>query len=479
MPADPPGDQAPNTALLRIAEAVGELRAAVQNPSLRAISDAIKASEHTGTASHTTVGWILNAKRTTSWASLEAVVLELVRMQLALKASIEDEDPAAVKAAQLALEGEQRARFKVLWLEARQEKESGESDATRAARCFSLHLHKLIIEPFKGDMLGISAALRRLGAAGNSHADLLAEHFPGVVDGSRTPHIQDVDVLLELCRQHGKPASPSSEKVFRESYAELLRWTSPATHRLLLHHQDQMRAHEARHRSHADEARRQHRGPNTGKIGQLEVFQQRTHADTKRLVARVKTLESVVSTLEAENQELRQRLRHYEPDAESTATSPVKAASHQVLQGPMIPGSAPINTADPALRSTIPSWAAIAPRQQPVAHFDAFGWNTFTPQTGHKRTSERAVSAADPNTTHAFTDFPNQENQVAVSESISSEISDATSTTTGGWTPENALPSAQPSLLEEVQASSGVSGKPSFFKTLFKRGRGRHARRDT
>jgi hypothetical protein len=502
MPAGPPGDQAPNTALQRIAEAVKNLRSAAGNPSLRAISAAIGDGKYSGTASHTSIGLIINAKQLTAWATLEAVVLELVRMRESLQPlpEGEDEPPAKAKARRQALVDEQTkqsTRLRILWLEARQERKSGESDGTRANERFSLNLYRLLIEPFKG-VSGVSAALRSLDVAKHPRAADLANHFPGIVDGGRTPQIWDIEDLLELRRQSGRPVDLPGEEEFRESYAELLRWTSPTLYEFLRHHQEQARAHAQQLHALQAEA---HSASRLAKAADLEVFQSsvvRHSADNKRLTAYVKTQQTRINALEAEVRKLRHQINRYESDGADTPMTTVNLDHSQVLQGPMIPGTAPTGRpAEPSLHATIPSWEAIVPRQQPAAHFDAFGWSSYTPgatqelpypgeeceaafsysaaptrdyssgQSSHayavntdlRRLSK--ISVLDPYS--PFADFPDQKNQLNISESAANRPSE----------PANealALPPGQ---------HARKNRKKSYLKSFFTRGRGKHARRET
>lgn len=531
MPADPPGDQAPDTALQRIAEAAKKLKTAAGNPSYRAISLSIASNEdekRTSGASHTCVGWIMKAARLTSWPVLDTVVRELVRMS---KEPVPQSDsPADKKARQRRLADEQSLHFHILWLEARQEKETGVSEDLRARERFSLHLHKLVIEPFNG-VPRVSEALRSLDAAEEPDAAFLADRLPEIVSGSRTPQLQHIDTLIRLCCQSGKSISPADAEDFRSSYAELLRWTSPAMYELLQHHQAKARDHAEQVERLEDEARARSRDE---KPADLEVFHRssaRSKADNERLVARVKTLETRVSKLQAKNQELLERLRRYEPAGADTPSCVVRVDSIDVLHGPMIPDTTP--TGRPAeapeqdLRATIPSWADIAPRQQPVAHFDASAWSEFTPDpaaydpTGtwtipsapnysptspsgtefaYSAYAEYSYGEPEPWPSYASTvdlldappfpagdplfGFPDQKHQVAISENAVHEPSPLTSMATGSWQPiPESISNEMPPMDEEPPAPPSVQqeearNKKPFLRSFFKRGRGKHARQD-
>lgn len=399
MPADPPGDQAPDTALQRIAEAAKKLKTAAGDPSYRTISKSVANNEdvkRTSSASHTCVGWIMKATRLTSWPVLDTVVRELVHMSK--EPAPEDGSPDTEKDWRRRLADEQSLRFHILWLEARQEKETGVSENLRARERFSLALHKLVIEPFNG-VPRISEALRALDTVKDPHAAFLADHLPEIVSGSRTPQIQDLDTLISLCSQSGKSISQAAREGLQDSYADLLRWTSPAMYELLQHHQAKTRDQAEQVERLEDEARARARD---GKPADLEVFHRssvlRSKADTERLVARVKTLETRLSKVEAEKQELLERLKRYESAGADTSTCVVRVDSVDVLHGPMIPVTTP--TGQPAqppdleLRVTIPSWADIAPRQQPVAQFDTTGWDESTSGTATSESTTWTIPTA-------------------------------------------------------------------------------------
>ncbi|MFG2803686.1 hypothetical protein [Streptomyces pseudovenezuelae] len=162
MPADPPGDQASNSALQRLGQAIRDLHAAAGRPSLRMVSQRVKEGGHPGTASHTTVGAILKGTKPVSWEALAAVVTELMRTRELQAAPTEDEDPKAGETARLQAEMQACSRVRTLWLEVECHKDDGASESTKAARSFAWELHRLIVEPLGGDLARISRAIRAL-----------------------------------------------------------------------------------------------------------------------------------------------------------------------------------------------------------------------------------------------------------------------------------------------------------------------------
>ncbi|MFF4227454.1 hypothetical protein ACFYZH_32030 [Streptomyces abikoensis] len=196
----PPPDQA----LRRLHEAVQRLYAAAGRPSLRTVSERIKADDSLpATVSHQTVSVILTGRQLTQRERLHAVVVQLLRM-----------DGSSTRP-----EAEVVAEVEALWHVARREKEGDTAlPDVPAARAFFDLLHTVVLEPLSA----LPEAGQRLRAVGFSPAALA-----NIAGGIRRPNRQELDFLLHLLTEADREPPAKARQELVRAYHAMLRHHAP------------------------------------------------------------------------------------------------------------------------------------------------------------------------------------------------------------------------------------------------------------
>ncbi|GGN65722.1 hypothetical protein GCM10011579_036460 [Streptomyces albiflavescens] len=224
MTAGSPDEQQPQGALHRLAREISALRLAAKGPSLRAVEQFIGASDKNelpGTASRTTISEIVRAKRLTTWETLHAVVVALVRMNSAHPSTPEEEQNIC-------------SRIEALWRAAKLEATSEPTAGTASAQRFASELRGRVFTPLGGDFDDISVRLRQLppdsGSDGARGKELTPADLAAIANGTRTPDRREVDLLLDLLARDGRPLSREDRQAFLLGYVDMLRLCAPSLH---------------------------------------------------------------------------------------------------------------------------------------------------------------------------------------------------------------------------------------------------------
>ncbi|MFG2803685.1 hypothetical protein [Streptomyces pseudovenezuelae] len=289
---------------------------------------------------------------------------------------------------------------------------------------------------------------------------------------------------------------------------------------LLVHHQNELKAAHSRAERWEDESRRlsaEKTRSEHGKAAEIQVFQARASADQSRLVARLKTVE-------AQNTELRQQLERAERKAAQLERARDALAAKAALQDTRdtVERAAEGLSAPYTSAAAVPPWDTMVPSAY-VADFtslygaepqrssaDANYWS-YDPYAGYVSYAYRADQAwtcygqwpsADPygpgynkpanagNTRSLNPVIPRQRRRVIVEPFLPLWIPQQTATTTGSWTPTAV--SMQAGFPQPTTTTAGAWSMPapqpderSGFRRLlrpvtklFRRGKGRHARRE-
>lgn len=222
MPPQFPGGQAPRVAFGRLTQRMCALQGGARNakmkpPTVREVSKAIdmraaKAVEGTGpptSASPDSVSAVLGGRRLTRADTLHVITEQLVLM------APEGRRPVGAAVC---------AEIRDLWVEAQRELWPALPDSP-ARETFVAELRTQVLVPLGGDLEGIGYRLRQL--LPDRAAAVSASSLEAVADGLRVPRRWELHGLLALVDRDGRSPSPPARQSLMLAYVDLLRERDP------------------------------------------------------------------------------------------------------------------------------------------------------------------------------------------------------------------------------------------------------------